>query len=160
MQRLLGCFGLVLVFLGSIAVAPGAGRVTAVAELSPPADEALQVLITTAELVVGQNRFAFGLLKEHKLLEQAQAVVRVYALHGQQGQLQTEVPAPYAQLEIVEQGNHVHVHPDGTRHVHNAETDVRGLYVAQIPFERPGTWGLEVLARQGDGPLERSRFTV
>jgi hypothetical protein len=39
------------------------------AVLSPPAGEALQVLLTTAELVVGQNRFAFGLLKEHQLLE-------------------------------------------------------------------------------------------
>jgi hypothetical protein len=45
------------------------------AVLSPPAGEALQVLITTTELVVGQNRFAFGLLKEHQLLEDAHAVV-------------------------------------------------------------------------------------
>jgi hypothetical protein len=45
------------------------------AVLSPPAGEALQVLITTTALVVGQNRFAFGLLKEHQLLEDAHAVV-------------------------------------------------------------------------------------
>jgi hypothetical protein len=160
MQQLLGCVGLVLVCLGSVAGAPGAERVTAVAERAPPVDEALQVLITTSELVVGQNRFAFGLLKEHTLLEQAQAAVRVYALQGQQGHLQTEVPAPYAPLEIVEQGKQVHVHPDGTRHVHNEQTDVRGIYVAQVAFERPGTWGLEVRAKQGDGPLEVSRFTV
>jgi hypothetical protein len=93
MQRLLGCFWVVLVFLGSIVFARQVGRAAAVAELSPPAGEELQVLITTAELVVGQNRFAFGLLKEHQLLEDAHAVVRVYALQGQQGQLQTEVPA-------------------------------------------------------------------
>ena len=160
MRRLLGCCVLVLVFLGSVVAAPRVGRAAAVAELSPPAGEALQVLITTAELVVGQNRFAFGLLKEHQLLEDAQAVVRVYALQGQQGQLQTEVPAPYARLEVVEQGNRVHVHPDGTRHVHHEETDMRGIYVAQVPFERPGTWGLEVLATQGNGSTEVSRFTV
>jgi hypothetical protein len=112
-----------------------------VAELSPQAGVALQVLITTAELVVGQNRFAFGLLKEHKLLEDARAIVHVYALQGQQGQLKTEVQASYARLEVVyarlevvEQGNCVHVHPDGTRHVHNEETDLRGIYVAQIPL--------------------------
>jgi hypothetical protein len=160
MQRLLGCFWLVLGLLGSVAAAPGAGRGTAVAELSPPAGEALQVLITTAELVVGQNRFAFGLMKEHKLLEDAHAVVRVYALEGQQGQMKTEVPASYARLEVVEQGNRVHVHPDGPLHVHHEETDMRGIYVAQVPFERPGTWGLEVLATQGNGPIEVSRFTV
>ena len=82
MRRLLDCCVLVLVFLGSVVAAPRAGRGAAVAELSPPAGEALQVLITTAELVVGQNRFAFGLLKEHQLLEDARAVVRVYALEG------------------------------------------------------------------------------
>jgi len=160
MRRLLGFRVLVLVFLGSVAAAPRAGRATAGAELLPQTGEALQVLIMTSELVVGQNRFTFGLLKEHKLLENAHAVVRVYALQGQQGQLQTEVPAPYAKLEVVEQGNRVHVHPDGTRHVHNEETDVRGIYVAQVPFERPGAWGLEVLVTQGDGPIEVSRFTV
>ena len=160
MRQLLSFCVLVLVFLGSVVVAPWAGRATAGTELSPPASETLQVLITTAELVVGQNRFAFGLLKEHQLLEDAHAVVRVYALEGQQGQLQTEVPASYTRLEVVEQGNRVHVHPDGTRHVHHEETDIRGIYVAQVPFEWPGTWGLEVLATPGNGSTEVSRFTV
>src|SRR5437016_10245139 len=100
MPRLLVCLWLVLGLLGSVAAAPQEGRATAGAELSPQPGEALQVLITTAEMVVGQNRFAFGLLKEHKLLEDAQAVVRVYALEGQQGHLQTEVPASYARLEV------------------------------------------------------------
>src|SRR5262249_18018104 len=130
------------------------------AERSPQADEALQVLITTVELVVGQNRFAFGLLKEHQVLEEAHAVVRVYALEGQQGQLQTEVPASYARLEVVEQGHHLHFHPDGTRHSHHEETNSRGIFVAQVPFASPGPWGLEVRATQGNGPLEISRFTV
>jgi hypothetical protein len=75
MRRLLGCRVLVLVCLGSVVAAPRAGRAMAEAVLSPPAGEALQVLITTPELVVGQNRFAFGLLKEHQLLEDAHAVV-------------------------------------------------------------------------------------
>jgi hypothetical protein len=44
--------------------------------------------------------------------------------------------------------------------VHNEETDLRGIYVAQIPFEWPGTWGLEVLATQGNSATEVSRFTV
>jgi hypothetical protein len=160
MRRLLGFPVLVLVFLGSVVATPGVGRATTEAELSPQTSEAFQVLITTAELVVGQNRFAFGLLKEHQLLEDAHAVVRVYALEGQQGQLKTEVPASYARLEVVEQGNRVHVHPDGTRHVHHEETDIRGIYVAQVFFEWPGIWGLEVLATEGNGSTEVSRFTV
>ena len=35
------------------------------------ADDALQPLITTSELIVGQNRFAFGLAKQGKLIEHA-----------------------------------------------------------------------------------------
>lgn len=151
---------LVLVLFGSHVVAPGAGRATAVAQLSPPVAETLQVLSTTSELVVGQNRFAFGLLQEHKLLANAHVVVRVYALQGQAGQLQAEVPAPYAPLEVVEQSKRLHVHPDGSRHVHDEETDVQGIYVAQVVFERSGSWGLEILARQGGGPVAVSRVTV
>jgi hypothetical protein len=110
--------------------------------------------------VVGQNRFAFGLLKGHQPLDEADVVVRVYELHGQQGQLQAQIRVPYARLEVVEQGQRVHLHPDGTRHVHNEATNVHGIYVTYINFERPGPWGLEILARQGDGPVEVARLTV
>jgi hypothetical protein len=82
-QRRLGAWVLELAFLGGLTAALAVGRVTAGAEFSPPAYEALQVLVTTSELVVGQNRFAFGLLKAHTLLAHTQAVVRVYALQGQ-----------------------------------------------------------------------------
>jgi hypothetical protein len=136
---------------GGAATAPG---------LVPQAGGGLQPVLTTSELVVGQNRMAFGLLKEHQLLDEADIVVRVYELHGQQAQLKAQMPAPYARLEAVEQGKRVHVHSDGTRHVHNEVTDVRGIYVTQVTFERPGPWGLEVLARQGDGPVAVSRFTI
>jgi hypothetical protein len=83
-------------------------------------------------------------------------MVRVYELQGQQAQLKAQVPAPYARLEVVEQGKRVHVHPDGRRHVHNETTDVRGIYVTQVTFERSGPWGLEVLAKQGSSPLNRA----
>ena len=56
---------------------------TALRPASPP-EGGLQALVTTSELVVGQNRLAFGLLKEHQVLDGADVVVRVYELHGQQ----------------------------------------------------------------------------
>jgi hypothetical protein len=117
-------------------------------------------MLTTSELVVGHNRLAFGLLKEHQLLDEAEVVVRVYELQGQQAQLKAQMLAPYARLEVVEQGRRVHIHPDGKRHVHSEATDVRGLYVTQVTFERHGPWGLEVLARQGDGPVAMARFNI
>src|SRR2546428_5298039 len=123
------------------------------AEHTAPVGGALQVLITTSELMVGQNRFAFGLLQHNKLLDAANVTVRVYDIRDQEAQLTAETPALYHKLEVVEQGNRVHVHPDGTRHVHSEATDVQGIYVAPVTFVRPGPWGLEILAQQGDGPV-------
>lgn len=45
--------------------------------------EQLKPLITTSELVVGRNRFAFGLLKANKLLEGADVQLRIYGIEGQ-----------------------------------------------------------------------------
>lgn len=155
---ILGLLGLTL--LGAAAASWCEGEVAPAPGLMPQASGRLQPLITTSELVVGQNRFAFGLLKGHQPLDEADVVVRVYELHGQQGQLQAQIRVSYARLEVVEQGQRVHLHPDGTRHVHNEATNVHGIYVTYINFERPGPWGLEILARQGDGPVEVARLTV
>jgi hypothetical protein len=146
--------------LGSAAVAWCAGGAATAPLLAPQAGGGLQAVMTTSELVVGQNRLAFGLLKEHQLLDEADVVVRVYELRGQQADLKAQTRAPYAWVEIVEEGKHVHIHPDGKRHVHNEATGVRGIYVTQVTFERPGPWGLEVLTKRGDGPVEVLRFTI
>jgi len=155
---ILGLVGLTL--LGAATAAQGAGDMATAPGLAPQPGGGLQPVITTSELVVGPNRLAFGLLKEHQLLDEADVVVRVYELHGQQAQWQAQTRARYARLESVEHGQRMHVHPDGIRHVHNETTDVQGIYVTQVTFERPGPWGFEVLVRQGDGPAEVVRFTI
>jgi hypothetical protein len=127
---------------------------------TPQLGGVLQPLITTSELVVGQNRLAFGLLKDDTLVEDAEVFVRVYEIQDQQGQLRAEMTAPYYRLEVIEQGNRVHIHPDGRRHVHSEQTDVQGIHVTQVTFERAGTWGLEVVAKQRDGAVAVSRFAV
>lgn len=134
-------------------------RGTAVAH-TPRTGSVLQPLIMTSELVVGQNRLAFGLLKDDKLIEDADVTVRVYAIHNQQGRLRAATKASYDELKGVEQGGRVHVHADGTRHVHGEATDVRGIYVAQVTFDRPGPWGLEILAKQGAGSDALARVAV
>ena len=148
-----------LVTLGLLAVC-FAQRDQGAAQLTPTATEALQVLLTTSELVVGANRFAFGLLKDGKLLADARVTVRVYALQNEDARLVAETPARYHALEVISQGNHVHIHPDGSRHVHGAATDVQGIYVGQVTFARPGAWGVEVLAQLGDGRAEGARLSV
>lgn len=133
---------------------------SAAAGLTSPAAGRLQVLITTSELVVGPNRFGFGLLKDHHLVANADVVVRIHDIRGPEAQLTAEAPARYHRLEVVEQGKHVHIHPDGTRHVHGGSTDVQGIYAASVSFPRPGPWGVEILARQEDGPVESTRLKV
>jgi len=141
----------------------------AVCWLGPPgpatADEPspvgpLQPFITTSELVVGRNRFAFGLLRQGRLLPGAEVNVRVYDIREDVAQLVAMTPAVYHRLEVIEQGRQVHIHPDGTRHLHGSASDVHGIYVAQLTLERAGPWGVEIVARHGAGTVEAARLTV
>jgi hypothetical protein len=147
------------VTLGLLAVCL-ARRDRPAAQLAPPATDGLQVLLTTSELVVGPNRLGFGLLKNGKLLADARVAVRVYAIEGEDARLVAEVPAPYLKLEVIERGKRIHIHPDGSRHDHGEASDVQGVYVAQVAFPRAAPWGLEVLARPGNGPVESARLSV
>jgi hypothetical protein len=122
--------------------------------------EQLQPLITTSELVVGQNRFAFGLLKGNKLLERADVQLRIYGIERNEAILVAETNAPYRPINSIEQSQAIHRHSDGTQHVHTAATIVRGLYLTQLNFTRPGLWGLEILASEEGGQPAVARTTV
>jgi hypothetical protein len=148
-----------VVALGLLAVCY-AQRDQSSAQLATPATDGLQVLLTTSELVVGQNRLAFGLLRDGRLLADARVAVRVYAIEGEDARLVVEMAARYHRLEVIEGGKRVHIHPDGSRHVHGDATDVQGIYVAQVTLPRSGTWGLEVLAQWGNGAVESARLSV
>ena len=124
------------------------------------ADDALQPLITTAELTVGQNRFAFGLAKQSKLIERADVLVRVFDLQGTEAHLTAESNAPFRRVANPVAEKKVHRHADGSLHVHDAATEVRGVYVAHLTFTRSGKWGVELVARQPDGSSETARLTV
>jgi hypothetical protein len=129
-------------------------------ELAPTVAGSLQPMITTSELVVGSNRFAFGLLKDGSLLAAGDVALRVYDIREQEAQLVAVTPAVYHPLELIDQGRQIHVHPDGTRHAHDTATDVHGIYVAQLTLERPGPWGLEIVVRRANGAVEAARLSV
>ncbi len=129
-------------------------------ELAPTVAGSLQPMITTSELVVGPNRFAFGLLKDGSLLAAGDVALRVYDIREQEAQLVAVTPAVYHPLELIGQGRQIHVHPDGTRHAHDTATDVHGIYVAQLTLERPGPWGLEIVVRRANGAVEAARLSV
>ena len=120
-------------------------------------DDSFQPLITTSELVVGQNRFAFGLVNQGKLLEKADIIVRVYSLEATGPYLVAETNAPFQSVASLTAEERVHKHADGTRHLHNSGNAVRGIYVTQLTFTRPGEWGIEI---QRTGSLERARLSV
>jgi hypothetical protein len=136
------------------------GSRTATANPTSEAGDGLQPLITTSELVVGQNRFAFGLLKANKLLESADVTLRVYRVDGSEAVLTVELNAPYQAIGKLKQQRSVHRHSDGTEHVHGDEFGVRGHYVVLVTFTRPGTWGIEILAQQKDGSHDVARTAV
>jgi hypothetical protein len=102
-------------------------------------DDALRPIITTSELVIGTNRFAFGLLKAGKFLEDADVTLRLYAIDGQHMQHVGDATAAYHPIELREFQPAVHRHADGTQHVHGTSTDsdVRGIYAARITFTVP-----------------------
>jgi len=122
--------------------------------------EQLQPLITTAELVVGVNRFAFGLLKDGKLLEAADVKLRLYAIDGSESKLVAEPKVMYQTVSKLKQERAVHRHADGTAHVHGDDSLVRGLYVAQLSFSRAGDWGIELHVSQANGAAEPVRLAV
>lgn len=156
-RRLCQCVFAIILLVASSAIHIG-GR--AAADLPPVAGGGLQALITTSELVAGQNRFAFGLLKANKLIEAANVTLRIYAVEGAEAQLAAELNAPYQPVRNVKQERSLHRHSDGTQHAHDKESGVRGLYVTQIGFTRAGNWSIEILAHQKAGSHEVARTAV
>lgn len=140
-------------------VLAGAPAATA-GDLAPGLTGRLTPVLTTTELVAGHNRFAFVLFRRGTVLAGADVAVRTYDISEEDAALVAVTPAVYHPLEVIDQGRHVHIHPDGTRHLHTAASDVHGIYVAPLVLERPGSWGLEIVARHGDGVVDAARLTV
>src|SRR5688500_14709383 len=85
--------------------------------LAAESNEDLQPLITTSELIVGENRFDFGLGMANKLLENADVQRRIYSIDGPKPNLIAETNALYHPVEIAASGERVHRHADGVKHV-------------------------------------------
>ena len=128
--------------------------------LAAESNEDLQPLITTSELIVGENRFAFGLAKANKLVENADVQLRIYSIDGPKPSLIAETNAVYYPVGATPAGEQEHRHADGTRHVHRADSDVRGLYISRLTFAHSGPWGIELQARDDSGSLATARLMV
>lgn len=130
------------------AASPASGTAQAGANAFAP-------VVASSELVVGQNRFALGILDEqtNTPLPDAQVRFRFFTLKGDQGTLRSEADARFAaparDAGIPAVINHRH--PDGANHPHaNVEADV-GVYIARAQFDQAGKWGVQAVFRLPDG---------
>lgn len=122
--------------------------------------------IASSELLVGRNRFVLGLLdRDNRPIVDANVHMRFYDLNGDQAVARFDVQGvsrvPARDSGIEEQI--VHIHADGTRHVHLNVSDEVGVYTAWVEFDRPGVWGVEISVESKDGSIKevvRPRFTV
>lgn len=86
------------------------------------------LVLATAELVVGPNRFAVGIIDEaNKPIVDATASFSFFQLSGQEGVKRAEVPATFRWVD----------------------QRTRGIYTAPVQFDAPGRWGVEAVVEHG-----------
>ena len=95
-------------------------------------------LIAATEVVVGENRFPFGLVAvDGAFLESAIVRVKFFSLEDPTPELLAQEVATWRTIE----GVTPHAHPDGETHLH---LGFRGVYVVDaVEFPKPGIWVAE-----------------
>ena len=118
---------------------------------SPTRPDTAQVsaLLAASEMVVGENRFPFGLVAaDGTLVEGAQVHASFYRLLGE-GRAEIRAEADAVFLEVV--GVTPHQHADGEVHPHQ---EARGVYVVErVSLDEAGFWQARFEAQPpGDAP--------
>ena len=121
----------------------------------------IEPIIVASDLAVGPNRFVVGLVDptRNELVIDARLHLRLFKLESQAGTATLKAVVDARPLTV--QRSYTHIHEDGKLENHEAGTV--GVYVAQLEFDSPGTWGVEITGTQKDGqPLPRlvPAFTV
>jgi hypothetical protein len=105
-------------------------------------------VILTTEQVVGPNRFVLGLLDTNNVpIVDAKVQLTFFDLNSGQPvqKFQANAPSrvPSRDANLTEQI--VHIHPDGTKHIHTNQTDAVGYYIVEsVTFDESGNWGVQV----------------
>lgn len=126
---------------GAPAEAPNEGAATTA--LVPDATgPALEVYPTGALHVVGQERFAVGLVDpEAGPVESGQVDLLFVKLAGNEGTVTEQRVASFMPYGAAE------VHPEG----HALDADITGVFVARPTFDAPGQWGVVARVTLPDG---------
>lgn len=112
----------------------------------------------SSDVAVGLNRFMVGLIdqEESAVVLGAELHFRFFELDGDQATFKAETDATPVQVTRT----YTHIHEDGTVETHEAgET---GVYVANVEFDSPGDWAVEVSGSVDGQPIEpvSPRFPV
>ena len=129
-------------------------------------DGVVTPVFANSEIVVGQNRMAFGILdKEGAPVVDAKVHLVFYELNGGQTLKRFEMDAmsrvPARDAGIKEQVQHAHI--DGSRHTHVNAGEEIGVYTAVVTFDNPGDWGVELQVESSRPKFNttlRPRFNV
>lgn len=103
--------------------------------LPTPGPGGYAVVLSTADLAVGQSRVAFVIFKDDVPVTDTPAFVRFFKIGANnQSQLKGSAPIPWAPLGVGSAGDHGD---------HN-DTELTGVYYVNIAFDEVGQWGIGV----------------
>ncbi len=160
--RLIALAGSLVALAGLLAVMAACGSDDSeVNEISPGAiasvaQEDVVPIVVSSELTIGSNRFVLGLIQNNQEVLGAETSLRFYKVAGGQATLKAQAQARPVRITRT----YTEVHPNGEAHTHEAgET---GVYVANVDFDAPGEWQVEVNASRAGIPFraQRVRFMV
>jgi hypothetical protein len=129
-------------------------------------DDAVTAPILSSELVVGPNRFVFGVLgQDGNPIIDAKVHLTFYELNSGQAVKRFETDAvsrvPERDAGLAEQ--EIINLPDGTRRIVVNAPDSVGVYTAEVNFDNAGDWGVELAIDSSKPKLLttlRPRFNV
>jgi hypothetical protein len=129
-----------LAFLASIAIASGGcSSHSNETSLATPSAEDVIPIVVSHELAVGENRFVLGLQdRDNNLILGAGVHLRFFKLSDGKATMESEADT----RSVVVQESAEEEHGDGTPHLESG--GLVGVYVTNVAFDAPGTWGVEV----------------
>ena len=138
-----------LVLLLAVAACSAPSPASTAPPVAQPDVAQVSGLLAASEMVVGENRFPFGLVApDGALVEGAQVHASFYKLLGE-GRTELKAEADATFLEVV--GVTPHQHADGEVHPHR---EVRGVYVVdRVNLDEAGFWQARFQVQPpGDAP--------
>ncbi|MDO8614960.1 MAG: hypothetical protein Q7T33_04390 [Dehalococcoidia bacterium] len=115
-----------------------------------PVDSRYLPIVISSDLAVGENRFSLGLIdqEDNTPVTGAQLHLRFALRCGDEARPKAEAD-PSA---VTVTRTYAHTHTDGTGETH--EAGEVGAYIANVSFDAPGTWQVEVTGKAGGQEIE------